>query len=101
MSWEIGTSLVRRNLQSVNKERMPVLQHNVNDLIDARGVYFNFGAFNRNAFIVINFFTIATKLICFQLKYQGSLSKEQHLVHQFQISTSMLTLNKMRCANPC
>ena len=93
MSWEIGTSLVRRNLQSMNKERMPVLQHNVNDLIDAWGVYFNFGAFNRKAFIVINFSPIATKLICFQLKYQGSLSKQQHPVHQFQISTSMLTLN--------
>ena len=101
MSWEIGTSLVRRNLQSVNKERMSVLQHNVNDLIDARGVYFNFGAFHRKAFIVINFSPIATKLIRFQLKYQGSLSKEQHPVHQFQISTSMLTLNKMQCANPC
>lgn len=101
MSWEIGTSLVRRNLQSVNKERMPVLQHNVNDLIDARGVYVNFGAFNRKAFIVINFLTTATKLICFQLKYQGILSKEQHPVYQFQISASMLTLNKMQCANPC
>lgn len=101
MSWQIGTSLVRRNLQSVNKERMPVLQHNVNDLIDAREVYFNFGAFHRKAFIVINFSPIATKLIRFQLKYQGSLSKEQHPVHQFQISTSMLTLNKMQCANPC
>ena len=101
MSWEIGTSLVRRNLQSVNKERMPVLQHNANDLIDARGVYVNFGAFNRKAFIVINFLTTATKLICFQLKYQGILSKEQHPVHQFQISASMLTLNKMQCANPC
>ena len=57
---------------------MSVLQNNVNDLIDARGVYFNFGAFNRKAFIVINFSPIATKLICFQLKCQGSLSKEQH-----------------------
>ena len=74
MSWEIGTSLVRRNLQSVNKERMPVLQHNVNDLIDAREVYFNFGAFHRKAFIVINFSPIATKLIRFQLKYQESPS---------------------------
>ena len=44
MSREIGASLVRRNLQSVSNERMPVLQHNVNDPIDARGVYFNFGA---------------------------------------------------------
>ena len=44
MSWEIGTSLVRRNLQSVNKERIPVSQHNVNDLIQARGVYIKLGA---------------------------------------------------------
>ena len=80
---------------------MSVLQNNVNDLIDARGVYFNFGAFHRRAFIVINFSPNSNKTNTFQLKYQGSLSKEQHPVHQFQISTSMLTLKKMQCANPC
>ena len=53
MSWEIGTSFVRRNLESVNKERIPVSQHNVNDLIDVRSVYFNLGAFNRKAFTFI------------------------------------------------
>ena len=56
MSREISTSLVGRNLQSVNKERIPVSQHNVNDLIDAQGVYFNLAAFNRKAFIFIFFY---------------------------------------------